>query len=143
MAKGNREWKHQVRTVLEAARLENEPLVVLNLLRYQAARNPGNWRDPEDVYEALTTALDGCREKAASDAALAMALIRHLLAYTYRAFTFHEAELRRGDGSLELLVARAGCARGDEIDRRARRPRKKSSGRRNTPALRLRTGAIS
>ena len=55
LAKSNRDWKHQVRTIWEAARLENEPLVVLNLLRYQAARNPGNWRQPADVYEALGT----------------------------------------------------------------------------------------
>lgn len=92
LAKDNRDWKHQVRTIWEAARLENEPLVVLNLLRYQAARNSGNWRKPADVFTALSEAIEKCRMKAAKDAELAMELIRHLLAYTYRSFTFHSAK---------------------------------------------------
>ena len=99
LAKDNRDWKHQVRTIWEAARLENEPPVVLNLLRYQAARNSGNWRKPADVFKDLSEAIEKCRTKAADDAELAMELIRHLLAYTYRSFTFHSA--KNGNGKEE------------------------------------------
>jgi hypothetical protein len=92
LAKSNKDWKHQLRTIWEAARLETEPLVVLNLLRYQAARNQGNWHTPVDVYEPLRAAIETCRGTAGDDGELAMELIRHLLAYTYRAFTFYSTE---------------------------------------------------
>ncbi len=89
LARDNREWKHQVRTIWEAARAETEPLVLLNLLRYQAARNAKTWREPEDAFEALQEGIEECRKWAGDDVELAMDLIRHLLAYTYRAYTFH------------------------------------------------------
>lgn len=101
LARANKDWKHQLRTIWEAARLETEPLVVLNLLRYQAARNQGNWHTPVDVYEHLRAAIEGCRERAPDDSELAMELIRHLLAYTYRAFTFYASEASRPTGTTE------------------------------------------
>jgi hypothetical protein len=89
LARRNREWKNQVRTIWEAARTENEPAVLLNLLRYQAARND-NWYKPENAFEPLHAAIEKCVTEAAADSARGMALIRHLLAYTYRSYTFHE-----------------------------------------------------
>lgn len=89
LARGNREWGSQARSIWEAARHESEPLVLLNLLRYQAARNK-NWTRPENVVEPLGAAIEECRTVAAKagDEGLAVELIRHLLVYTIRAYTF-------------------------------------------------------
>ncbi len=94
LARGNSDWKNQIRALLEAARTEDEPLVVLNFLRYQAARNE-NWLEPQNVFEPLSGALEQCRADAAQEPGPAMALIRHLLAYTYRSYTFHSTEKKR------------------------------------------------
>lgn len=88
-AKDNGDWKSQIRTIWEAARTETEPQVLLNLLRYQVARND-NWRSPQDVFQPLRKAIDKCVEETAGDPAVAMTLIRHLLAYTYRSYTYYE-----------------------------------------------------
>ncbi len=89
LAKDNKDWKGQIRGIAEAARHENEPSALLNLVRYQAARNR-NWHDPQDVARPLVEAMKECVDKAEERPEPAMALIRHLLAYTYRSFTFHE-----------------------------------------------------
>ncbi len=89
LAKDNKDWKGQIRGISEAARHENEPSALLNLVRYQSARNK-NWRDPKDVVRPLVEAMETCIAKAGESPELAMALIQHLLAYTYRSFTFHE-----------------------------------------------------
>ncbi len=86
-ASHNKDWKSQIRTIWEAARTETEPQVLLNLLRYQAARN-ANWYSPQDVFQPLQKAIGKCVEETA-DPAVAMTLIRHLLAYTYRSYTYH------------------------------------------------------
>ena len=88
LAKGNKEWAGQVRVVWEAARTENEPAVLLNLLRYQRARNK-NWVDPKDLFTPLKDAMEECVTKAKSDTETALDLIRHLLVYTIRAYTYH------------------------------------------------------
>lgn len=85
---GNSRWTSQGRILLEAARHETEPLVVLNLLRYQTTRN-NNWKKPFDISGKLQGAFEECGKKADGEAALTMELIRHLLLYTLRAYTFH------------------------------------------------------
>jgi hypothetical protein len=86
-AGGNPEWSSQARGIWEAARHETEPLVILNLLRYQAARNERTW---SGVAVPLGKAIERCREEAKDSGgdALAMELIRHLLVYTIRAHKF-------------------------------------------------------
>lgn len=91
----NRDWKSQGRIMLEAARHETEPLVVLNLLRYQATRN-NNWTKPADLLEKVESAMETCRGKSEGDPALAMELIRHVLLYALRAYTFHEEKKGKG-----------------------------------------------
>lgn len=93
----NKDWKSQGRTMLEAARHETEPLVLLNLLRYQATRNK-NWKDPVDLVGQLEKALEECRKRADGDSELAMELIRHLLLYTLRAYTAYEEKKGKGGG---------------------------------------------
>lgn len=91
LAGGNAEWASQARGLLEAARAESEPLVLLNLLRYQSARNK-NWRDPEDVFTPLLQDFESCITKgqgAENPEELVLELIRHLLVYTIRAHAFH------------------------------------------------------
>ncbi len=90
LARANQEWGSQARAIWEAARHETEPLVLLNLVRYQAARNK-NWREPERLLEPLSKAMERCRTVAAGagDDGLAVELIRHLLVYTIRAYTFN------------------------------------------------------
>lgn len=89
LAKRNKDWKGQIRGIAEAARHENEPSALSNLVRYQAARN-SNWYDQKDVATPLLEAMGKCVKKAGEGPELSMALIRHLLAYTYRSYTFHE-----------------------------------------------------
>jgi hypothetical protein len=99
IARENREWSNQARVLWEAARLETEPLVLLNLLRYQSARN-SNWKEPRDVFTPLNQAVKECIHRAGKDSALALDLIRHLLVYTIRAHTYHEKlarEAQRGE----------------------------------------------
>lgn len=84
---GNKGWKSQGRILLEAARHETEPRVLLNLFRYQAARNKKTWRLPEDVADLLEKALVECQKRAGDDPVLTMELMRHLLLYTLRANT--------------------------------------------------------
>jgi len=86
-AKDNRDWKNQVRVLQEAAQEETEPLVLLNLLRYQAARNK-NWRQPRDVVTPLGKLMEECIDRADGDGRFAIELIQHLLLYTVRAYTY-------------------------------------------------------
>jgi hypothetical protein len=89
LAKDTKEWSSQLRAVWEAARTENEPAVVINLLRYQRARNR-NWLVPRDLFNPLKGAMESCIQKAHGDTDLALDLIRHLLVYTIRAYTYHD-----------------------------------------------------
>lgn len=91
-AKGT-DWASQGRILLEAARAETELTVLLNLLRYQAARNPRAW---EGSFDPLLKALVKCGTDAGGDAAVAVELARHLLVYTVRAHKFHSWELAGG-----------------------------------------------
>ncbi len=82
-------WTHQVRRLLGVASEENEPLVLLNLLRYQSVRNEKSWgKDRSKVAEPMEAAMKWCKTEAGSDSALAMVLIQHLLCYAYRSHTF-------------------------------------------------------
>ena len=67
--------------------------MLLNLLRYQAARNT-NWVTQKNVLEPTEAALERAIRDAAGDKELAMELIRHLLVYTLRAHR-HEEWRRR------------------------------------------------
>ena len=98
LAKANKDWKGQIRGIAEAARHENEPSALLNLVRYQSVRNK-NWREPKDVTEPLTEAMEECITEADENPELAMALIRHLLTFTYRSYTFHEDKKHKAVGS--------------------------------------------
>jgi hypothetical protein len=89
LAKDTKDWASQVRVVWEAARTENEPAVLLNLLRYQRARNK-NWMDPRDLFTPLKDAMEACVAKAEDDTETALDLIRHLLVYTIRAYTYYD-----------------------------------------------------
>jgi|GEM_PF-7009481 hypothetical protein len=88
LAREKGDWKNQIQGMAEAARRETEPLVLLNLLRYQATRNK-NWKQGTDVFSPLEADMKACIEKANQDPELAVLLIQHLLAYTYRAYTYH------------------------------------------------------
>ena len=89
-----RDWASQGRLLLEAARSETDLHVLLNLLRYQYARNHSPW---EPCFGALMEALKHCEERASgpgdapADPALAMDLARHLLLYVIRSHRFHDA----------------------------------------------------
>lgn len=99
-AKDNPEWTSQARSIWEAARTESEPLVLLNLLRYQSARNR-NWRSPEDVFTPLQEAIQNCIDTARGDGQGeegALDLIRHLMVYTIRSHTFHNKFFRSREG---------------------------------------------
>jgi hypothetical protein len=92
LAKANRDWASQARGLWEAARHETEPIVLLNLLAYQKARND-NWIEPADVFTPLQAAMRSCiEEKAKDDRELALDLIRHLLVYTIRSHVYHRKE---------------------------------------------------
>lgn len=86
------DWASQGRLLLEAARAETHLAVLLNLLRYQGARNPRAWGDS---LLLLTAALQKCQERAQGDEARAMVLARHLLLYTVRAHKYHDAPAGR------------------------------------------------
>ena len=94
----NENWKSQGRAMLEAARHETEPLVLLNLLRYQATRNKKTWTEPVDLASKLEAAIERCRKEASSNQELAMELIRHVLLYALRAYTYHEKKRKGGNG---------------------------------------------
>jgi hypothetical protein len=87
LAGASEDWASQGRVLWEAARNETEPSVLPNLLRYQYARNRKTW--PEPVFQGLSDAIKTCIDRAKEDDALALELIRHLLVYTLRAYTFH------------------------------------------------------
>lgn len=88
-AKANKDWKSQLRNLWEVARSENEPQVVLNYLRYQKSRK-SNWTQPVNVFLELERNLKECKDRSGDDRELELELMRHLLGYTYRSFTFHE-----------------------------------------------------
>lgn len=98
-AKGTKEWVSQARGIWEAARTETEPKVLLNLLRYQYARNQKNWARP--VFDSLQQELERCIEKAAGDDLLALDLMRHLMVYTIRSFTYHNKTDKAANGAGE------------------------------------------
>jgi len=87
LAGKSEDWASQGRILWEAARSETEPSVLPNLLRYQYARNQKTWTEP--VYKGLSDAFQACIGRAGKDDALALELLRHLLVYTLRAYTFH------------------------------------------------------
>jgi hypothetical protein len=91
-AKANKDWKGQLRNLWDVARAETEPEVVLNFLRYQKGkkRDKNNWTHPENVFDPLMRDLKECIRLAGEDRELTLELMRHLLGYTYRSFTFHE-----------------------------------------------------
>lgn len=93
LAGGINDWKNQIGVLQAAAAQETEPLAMLNLLRYQAARNDKSWRP---VFGTLHQAIADCQAKAGEDAALAMLLIRHLLLYCSRAYTYKNKWERNG-----------------------------------------------
>jgi hypothetical protein len=85
LARDVNDWKNQIGVLQAAAAKETEPLVMSNLLRYQAARNDKSWKA---AYPALAPAIEECSTRASKDPALAMLLIRHLLLYSSRAYIF-------------------------------------------------------
>jgi hypothetical protein len=87
LAKATKEWVSQARGIWEAARTETEPAVLLNLLRYQYARNQKNW-EPQ-VFARLKADFEQCIKESCDDKVLALDLMRHLMVYTIRSFTFH------------------------------------------------------
>lgn len=98
LAEENEEWKHQIGTISEAAHHETEPEVLLNLLRYQAGRNEKTWYRPRDAHTPLEAAIKECVKHAANDPEAAMELIRHLLLYTYRAYTYYNSQIKKAKG---------------------------------------------
>jgi hypothetical protein len=89
LAKDQKDWGSQARVIWEAARQETEPLVLLNLLRYQSVRNK-SW---EGVSGPLERALKECIERAKTHGKdVALELIRHLLVYTIRSYTYQRAQ---------------------------------------------------
>lgn len=94
----NEGWKSQGRILLEAARHETEPLVLLNLLRYQVIRNEKAWKKPEDLSERVEKAIQECTNRGGDDSGLTMELIQHLLLYTLRAYTAFENKKQGGSG---------------------------------------------
>ncbi len=88
-ARGFTGWSHQVRRLLGVASGETEPLVMLNLLRYQSVRNKDSWgKERAELAEPLEADMQWCCAEANGNEALAMVLIQHLLCYAYRQYTF-------------------------------------------------------
>lgn len=83
----SRDWKSQIRSMMELARDETEPEVVRHFLRYQAARNKKTWDKQEKVSVELDGLLAECQKKSGEDKALALALMQHLLCFCYRSYT--------------------------------------------------------
>lgn len=89
------EWKSQINLLAEAAAGETEPLVLLNLLRYQQARVSKAWTG---VADPLFDDMSACITEAGEDAALSILLIRHLFLFATRAYTY-ERHRRNGGRS--------------------------------------------
>jgi hypothetical protein len=90
LAKDRGDWGSQARVIWEAARQETEPLALLNLLRYQSARNNKSW---EGVSGPLERALKECIERSRNHGKdVALELIRHLLVYTIRSYTYQKGK---------------------------------------------------
>lgn len=87
------DWKNQIGVLQAAAAKETEPLVMLNLLRYQAARRKPSW---QATFQTLYDAMEACRARSGDDTVLAMLLIRHLLLYSSRAYTYENKWERNG-----------------------------------------------
>jgi hypothetical protein len=85
LAGDKKEWKSQINLLAEAAAGESEPRVLLNLLRYQQARNKEAW---QGVANPLFEGMTACITEAGDDDTLAILLIRHLFLYSNRAYTF-------------------------------------------------------
>lgn len=84
LAGDQKEWKSQIGLLAEAAARETEPRVLLNLLRYQQARNKG-WHEAADpLFEAMKQ----CIGDAGDDDLFAVLLIRHLFLYASRAYIY-------------------------------------------------------
>jgi len=88
-AAANDGWKSQVRLLLDASREETEPAVVRNLARYQSVRNKKSWRTGHEILPDLERALDEIESAAGADPELAMEMVRHLLLYAMRSYTYH------------------------------------------------------
>lgn len=93
------EWKSQIRVLQEAAQEETEPRVLLNLLRYQAARNEKKWWTKRDVVSPLFDLMKECITRAGDDGLFAVELIQHLLLYTVRAYTYENSSLSSNNGN--------------------------------------------
>jgi hypothetical protein len=106
IAKSKKEWASQARGIWEAALAESEPKVLLNLLRYQYARNQKNWG--KGVFERLEKEFETCIADAKDDAELALDLVRHLMVYTIRAYTY------ASKAQEEKKAGGAGGAKGEE-----------------------------
>lgn len=98
-AREHGKWKSQIRTLLEAARHETEPRVLLNLLGYQATREK-KWQD-NDLEKSLCAKLAECDDRADGDPELAMEMIRHLLLYFVRAYTYEADRAESGKGTAD------------------------------------------
>jgi len=96
LAGDKKEWKSQINGLAEAASNETEPRVLLNLLRYQQARNDGAW---SGVADPLFDDMVECVRKAGDDAELAVLLIRHLLLYSSRSYTYNSWLKKSGNGN--------------------------------------------
>jgi len=109
-ARNHGKWKSQIRTLLEAARHETEPRVLLNLLGYQATREK-KWKD-NDLEKSLRVKLAECDDRAAGDAELAMEMIRHLLLYFVRAYTYEADRAEAGKGAADASNQQKGSSGG-------------------------------
>lgn len=93
-----RNWNSQIRILQDSARQEAEPEVLLNLLRYQRAREATAWKKSKNAAETLGNSLEqdlqSCIAKAGEDRELAMELIRHLLLYTARAYQWEHQQFK-------------------------------------------------
>ncbi len=98
MATSNDDWKSQIRTLMEAAREETEPEVLVNFLRYQSVRNSKAWRKVKDVAKVLEEDLKNCAVLAKGENPLTLVLVQHLLCYAYRAYTFYDGSPKQEEG---------------------------------------------
>jgi hypothetical protein len=115
-----KDWKNQIRILIEACREETEPEVILHLLRYQAARVKKTWKIPvaqvegarNTVAEVLEDDLRNCQELAA-DNVLAIALMQHLCCYAYRSYThFSSPSNGSGDAGASVDETQGGDSHG-------------------------------
>lgn len=105
LAARNDDWRGQGRVLWEASRSETEPSVLLNLLKYQAARNK-NWRGPNDLLSPTVAALERAIQDAGGDKSLAIELIQLFLVYALRAHRYQE-HLRHTENPRPAAGARA------------------------------------